>query len=428
MGKQAPEPPEEIEPLASQLAPDCEDVNVRIPTRHRAGQRAPSLLDALRRRSCSLRVGLAGASSLDIEFAPQEFKVRLVRAPFAQLPAIVDSNSPAFWNDDGVMFLFNSAWTETYRSTSVDAVENLAGPLLVQLPTTQRPGTVWIEAIWRDPQDQTLYGWYHHEPSDLPCLTAPVIGAAVSYDEGLTWEDRGPVIENGYAVDCGYDNGYFVGGNGDFSVVVGPASQHFYFIFSNYAGPREEQGIAVARSTYADRGQAGTVTKYYGGAWDEPGIGGKATALLRSSTGWKGPHVESFWGPSVHWNAYLGLYVAVLNHTDGQYWAQEGVYLSFSHDLVSWTKPLKMLNSNDWYPQVIGLTPHGTDSLAAHSMRLYVGGVSTYELEFEYDTPDSESPDGGSKYDPPEFEKDDAAHLGPLFDDTRFGPESPAMH
>jgi hypothetical protein len=339
-----------------------------------------------RRQSCDLRVGLAGGASVEFEFefAPQEFRLRLSPAPIAQLPSYVDSNSPAFWDEDGILYSFSSAWSETYRASG-DTVENLAEPVLVQLPATERPGTVWLEAVWRDPEDLTLYGWYHLEPSDLPCLTAPVIGAAVSYDEGLTWQDRGVVIENGYPVDCEYNNGYFVGGNGDFSVVIGPTGQNFYFLFSNYGGPRDEQGVAVARSALADRGQPGTVTKYYQGAWSEPGLRGRATATLRSGTGWKGPQVESFWGPSVHWNPFLGLYVSLLNHTDGQFWAQEGVYISFSYDLVSWTKPVKILTSSDWYPQVMGLTQNATDSLATQSMRLYAGGISTYVLEFEYD-------------------------------------------
>ena len=320
-----------------------------------------------------------------MEFPAREFHIRLKRAPLVQFPGIVDSNSPAAWGSDGAVYLFNSAWMETYRSGSYDGVENLAEPELVQLPATERPGTVWMEALWRDPQDDTLYGWYHLEPSDLPCLTAPVIGAAVSYDNGLSWEDRGTVLDNGYAVDCGYNNGYFVGGNGDFSVVVGPNGQYFYFVFSNYAGPLDEQGVTVARSAFADRGQPGSAVKYYRGAWTEPGVGGRATAIMPSSTGWKGPRVESYWGPSVHWNTFLNVYVALLNHTDGEGWVQEGVYVSFSHDLLNWTAPTKILNSNDWYPQVLGLEENGTDSLAASSMRLYVGGISTMTIEFAWE-------------------------------------------
>jgi hypothetical protein len=253
-------------------------------------------------------------------------------------------------------------------------------------PAPQRPGHVWLEAVWKDPASATYYGWYHFEPSDLPCapLTAPIIGAAISLDAGLTWQDQGPVLEAGYEYDCDYRNGYFTGGHGDFSVIVGPRGEHFYFLFSNYAGPPEEQGVAVARGRVADRGQPGSVTKYYRGAWNEPGIGGKVTPLFPTTTGWRGPYVEAFWGPSVHWNTYLQSYVALLNRTDtdAENWAQEGVYVSFSTDLMSWSKPEKILETNNWYPQVIGLGPNGSDKLGERFLRVYVGGVSTLIMEF----------------------------------------------
>jgi hypothetical protein len=92
--------------------------------------------------------------------------------------------------------------------------------------------------------------------------------------------------------------------------------------------------------------------------------------------------VNAFWGPSVHWNSYLNLYISLLNRTDGEGWAQEGVYISFSHDLLNWTAPEKILESNDWYPQVAGFDD-GTDSLAGKAMRLYIGGVSRLVLEFD---------------------------------------------
>jgi hypothetical protein len=143
-------------------------------------------------------------------------------------------------------------------------------------------------------------------------------------------------------------------------------------------------GVAVARSAYADRGQPGSVWKYYRGAWAEEGIGGRATALFPSSTGWAGPKVEAFWGPSVHWNGFVGAYVALLNHTNGTSWSQEGIYVTLSQDLVEWTTPQKIFESNDWYPQVIGLGQNGTDTAAGRFMRVFIGGVSNYILEFAH--------------------------------------------
>jgi hypothetical protein len=272
----------------------------------------------------------------------------------------------------------------TFRSTG-DDVENLADPVEITLPRPQRPGNVWMEAIWKDPQSNVLYGWYHLEPSDLPCapLTAPIIGAAISRDGGTSWEDQGHVLEAAYPYDCDYRNGFFTGGHGDFTVILGPQNQYFYFLFSTYAGPLDEQGVGIARSPFAARGQPGTAVKLYKGAWNEPGINGKVSSVFPAGAAWKGPHVEAFWGPSVHWNRSIQSYVALLNHTDddGETWKQEGIYVTFSSDLVTWTTPLKVLNANNWYPQVLGLSQNATDSLADRYVRVYIGGISRMIME-----------------------------------------------
>lgn len=357
----------------------CSQIQVGPRSRHGRPTRPASLSEGLTRRLCSVSVR-ATATGGTARIGDRDYSFRLTEAPLVQLPAIVDSNSPAFWQEDQ-LHVFNSGWQDTYKSSG-GAVENLAEPLRVQLPAPARPGTVWMEAVWQDPTNNVLYGWYHFEPGDIACQTAPMIGAAVSFDGGTTWEDRGFVLTNGNGIDCGFANGYFVGGNGDFSVVLGPEGRYFFFIYSNYIGPADEVGVAVARSSFELRGQPGTAIKYYNGAWSEPGIGGHVSAIFQSSTGWKGPVIEAFWGPSVHWNSYLGGYVALLNHTNGANWIQEGIYISFSRDLLNWSRPQKILESNDWYPQVLGLGVRGTDSLAGRTSRVFVGGLSNFILEF----------------------------------------------
>jgi hypothetical protein len=308
--------------------------------------------------------------------------LELRQASAQPFPSFIDSNSPAFWGD-GMLHLFNSMGYQTYR-TSGPLLAALDTSVEVALPQPELPGNVWLEAVWYDDAESVLYGWYHFEPATLPCLTAPAIGAAVSYDHGLSWEDRGLVIENPNDIDCEYDNGYFTGGSGDFSVILAPDRSYFYFFFSTYAGPLEEQGVAIARSGFEDRGQPGTLSNYYLGDWAEPGIGGRATPLFASSTGWRGPEVEAFWGPSIHWNAYIQRFVMLLNRAGGFGWQQEGVYITFSENLESWSQPEKLVHGGGWYPQVIGLAEAETDSLAGQTMRFYQGGLSCYELEFSW--------------------------------------------
>jgi hypothetical protein len=322
------------------------------------------------------------ANELAINVDTDRVVITLHDAPPLFFPASSDSNSPAVWLD-GQLALINSDSLGAFISRG-ESIENLTDTIPIDLPVPGRQGTVWMEAVWPDPEDGTLYGWYHFEPEDLACypLTAPTIGAAVSYDGGITWEDRGFLLENGYDPDCGYLNDWFVGGNGDFAVILDVNQEYLYFIYSNYLGTPEEVGVAIARSELKDRGQPGTVWKYYRGEWGEPGLGGRSTAIFRSRTGWQGPGVDAFWGPSVHWNSYLGAYVALLNRATDAQWTSGGVHISFSRDLLNWTMPEEILQTPQWYPQVIGLDEGGTDSAAGKVMRVFVGGLSTWFLEF----------------------------------------------
>ena len=74
--------------------------------------------------------------------------------------------------------------------------------------------------------------------------------------------------------------------------------------------------------------------------------------------------------------------MALLNHTAGEQWTQEGIYLTFSKDLLEWTAPKRILETDAWYPQVMGLGDGETDSRAGETARLFVGGVSRFVIQF----------------------------------------------
>jgi hypothetical protein len=65
----------------------------------------------------------------------------------------------------------------------------------------------------------------------------------------------------------------------------------------------------------------------------------------------------------------------------------EGIYVSFNPDLgdpTGWTPPAKILDRDqaDWYPQVIGIEPGGTDKLAGEVARFFMKGESHWEIVF----------------------------------------------
>ncbi len=320
----------------------------------------------------------------------QEARLRIVEK--VELPTETDGNSPSFWLD-GRMHLFTSVgrplkiskWDSQLRSWESDRVD----------VTTLVDQAIWVEAAWVD-DDGTVFGWYHHEPAGLHdewYLTAPKIGAVVSFDGGNTVHDLGFLLESGDPLDPDSKNGAFLGGHGDFSVVLDREREYFYFFFTNYGGEAETQGIAVARMAFADRFEpVGKVHKYHQGLWNEPGLGGRMTAIFPAERAWQKADPDSFWGPAVHWNTYLNCFVVLLNRASGEPgWSQEGLYVSYAVDLsqpTTWKPPVKLLESTDFpswgtfYPQVIGLDAGDTDTVAGATAKFFVSGKSQWEIDF----------------------------------------------
>jgi hypothetical protein len=322
---------------------------------------------------------------------------RGANSPYPEKPGDVDCNSPAHW-DGGTLYLFNSSG-HPWR---------LSGPDLSHLDRDYRRveynnqviGGRWIECTWKA-GDGILYGWYHWEPSNIcpgshpegkgMSLTAPRIGAVRSGDNGATWEDLGVILEAPPWLKCDTRNFYFAGGNGDFSAMLDARQEYLYFFLSNYAGETEQQGVAVARLAWKDRNTpVGCVWKWHNGKWSERGLGGSSTPVFPAKVDWHRSDADAFWGPSIHWNHYLKQYVILLNRAVDARWKQEGIYVSFSHDLSDpskWSVPKKILDSpgpNRWYPQVMGLNAAtlDTDKAAGKVARLFVRGVSRWEIEF----------------------------------------------
>lgn len=324
-------------------------------------------------------------------------------APRQALPTHIDGNSPAFWENSSLR-LFSS----TGNPEMISEAPGQFGPWTSEKVDVSRHNhfPLWIEAAWRD-DDGTVFGWYHHEP-DAVCpgksLTAPKIGAVISYDGGRTVTDLGIVLESADALDCNAKNGFFAGGHGDFSVVPDRDRGYFYFFFTNYGGGAEGQGVATARLAFDDRYHpAGAVKKYYRGQWSEPGIGGRTTPVFPAARAWQREDTDSYWGPAVHWNHHLQRFVMLLNRSCCKPgWPQEGIYVSFAADPAmpsQWSGPSRILEgaktvvAPGYYPQVMGLESGETDTLAGRIARLYIMGVSTWEIVFVSD------PGGGDPVD-----------------------------
>jgi len=317
------------------------------------------------------------------------------------LPALSDSNSPSQWSNE--QFMIYQSYALPLVATGSSQTDFLrVRPVLLN---SFRNYPLWIEATWVD-DDGTVYAWYHHESWVCPPLAVPSIGALVSHDGGFSFQDQGIILESGYANDCNSKSQAFAGGHGDFTVLLDPARQYFYFYFTNYSGPLSSQGIAAARMAFRDRAKpAGRVWKFYQNSWSEPGRHGRVSAMLPAAVSWSRADTDSFWGPSLHWNTYLNEYVMLLNHSCcSPGWHQEGIYISFNPDLSNphgWTSPQKILDGDQarWYPQVIGLEPGSTDKIADKEARFFMGADSEWVIDFSLpgeDAPGDNSQSGGA--------------------------------
>jgi len=336
-------------------------------------------------------------------------------APFVRMPGLkeyrylhaIDSNSPLHWDGD-TLYLFNS-FLHPFRSSGPD-IFHQSNQTSVHLGDIDDLLDMWIEATFKD-SDGVLYGAFHHEPdgvciSDEHLPTAPKIGWLKSQDNGKNWRDLGFVITaSPCAINCKTESPWDAGGTGDFVFLPDSMKKYFYFYGTSYDPRFEEQGVWAARMAYADRGQpSGKVRKWYRGGWNEPALWGHVTPVFPASRDYHKKDGSMFWGPCIHWNTYLQMYVMVLNHAIDTRLNADGIYVSYNRDIgnpAGWTKPAMLIAvadvrkamaggeeglpdvmNNGWYPQIIGTAKGETDKLAGRKARLFLGGLSNLEIEF----------------------------------------------
>jgi hypothetical protein len=332
----------------------------------------------------------------------------MIKAAGPELFIDGDCNNPAVWVN-GMLRVYGSPYPQNGTMGGVASYKS--GPSLLQLNSVTRVDPdrsalwsfsppafgPWFESVVADDQG-VLWAYYHAEfPNPERTKVHPRIGAQVSYDQGTTWKDLGVILDTPAGTDeyhswLGYG---FSGGNGDFSVILDPQREYLYIFFSQYGRTPDTQGLAVARLRWADRAEpAGKVMKLYQGAWGEPGVGGRTSAFLQNvgDTHGKFAPFDFWWGPSIHWNTHLQRYVILLNRSNtGDFTFHNGVanwYMTGTRldDPTSWDAPRALPfpdgYTGSWYPQVIGMGAMETDQLAGRVARLFVHGISRWEITF----------------------------------------------
>ncbi len=304
------------------------------------------------------------------------------------------------------------------------------------LPSNAAPGTpglhgaVWFESVHqdaRDPSGRTLYALYHNEnyPETLPydartgegyrdedwppglqgdssIQAVPRIGIMRSTDGGVTWSDRGVILQDAdeRMIRLPHNrNNTFPGGVGDPSAVA--SGDHLYVFFGEYAYPgpwradehdplleASGQCISVARIPLADLDEpVGRARRWDGTAFaaapDGVGVPIRSLQIPASEGGGavSAGDERYYWGPSVSWNEYLECWVMLMGRVDAGYWVGDSVFISFNPhadlgvgaNAQDWSTPELLLRREGrtlWYPSLQPLATEEDIAARRTSVRL----------------------------------------------------------
>lgn len=141
--------------------------------------------------------------------------------------------------------------------------------------------------MWYDAEGKKLYAPLHCEykaPTSGPGIVLRQVHLASSEDKGLTWKFEGPLLTGDTSIPPLSSSGiYWDGGDGDFYLYVDERGGYIYIFTTYYLWPKPGVNAPyfmrhrVARCKISDKMAPGKWMRWYNGAWNEPGIGGKSS-------------------------------------------------------------------------------------------------------------------------------------------------------
>jgi hypothetical protein len=234
-------------------------------------------------------------------------------------------------------------------------------------------GGAWVNSVFRL-GDGSLVAYFHAEhhygcdPSQSPPALCPYAtyqgkgrfwssaGLAYSSDNGKEWSTPSQFLTSPTAQPAAPN----LGGD-NFYRVVWDMNKHRWVAFFGCKG-----GMSCAAISNDPKGRPGTWFKYDDGQFDEPGLGGAASAL----PGLDGVHGVIY---SVQYDWSSGTWLAW-----GREFKSNGVYVTASFDLIHWSAPELVVGGvQAFYPVTVGV--HGTDVVGATGLLYYVTGIDVKE-------------------------------------------------
>ncbi|MET8509256.1 RICIN domain-containing protein [Streptomyces sp. NPDC004787] len=230
-----------------------------------------------------------------------------------------------------------------------------------------------LTGIWVDPDTGDWYGLVHNEFTPQPFADGihyDGIDYAVSRDQGRTWTVKDHVITSPYSTRRGDTTAFpqqtYHYGTGDPRLFADTASGYFYVFYGsrivNKGGGWAAFYGHVARAPIASKMARGSWQKWYGGAWSQPGVGGRESTMVPvgsgSTTGYvptdreydpatpgtvsqqvaagQTPPTSPLFVMDITYNAHLGLYIGEPQAVDQSGKAPQELYATADLTTQKW--------------------------------------------------------------------------------------------
>ncbi|HVM48288.1 MAG TPA: hypothetical protein VMU04_09685 [Candidatus Acidoferrum sp.] len=240
----------------------------------------------------------------------------------------------------------------------------------------------WVSAAWVEPRTHrwlaTVHVEFRYHSTPAPNFHHfRRIGLASSADHGATWHYEGDILTSDNPLDPAAFPGHFYDwGCGDQKLYVDARHGWFYLWYMHSWVHKQTglryQSMRVARCRIADRMAPGAWTKWYRGAWSQPGLGGHDSDVFVNAD-----------NTTVTYNKWLKRYLALGTTMQGT------EYVATCRDLgkQDWT-PMQQLAQSPrrllWYN--FALDPARDRWTTGKTFRLYsscchVAGLATKYME-----------------------------------------------
>lgn len=148
-----------------------------------------------------------------------------------------------------------------------------------------------VVGLWVDPDTGDWYGLVHNEFTGSPFGDGShydAIDVAVSTNQGKVWTITNHIITSPFSTarsdTTAFPNQTYYYGDGDPRLLVDYKTGYFYTFYAsriiNKSGGWYAFGAHVARAPISSKMASGSWQKWYNGAWNELGLGGKESTMM----------------------------------------------------------------------------------------------------------------------------------------------------